>query len=197
MSFAKEYIDVAGRLAEMREKFPDLTMQQVKLEFIEFGGKSWVVYTAAAYRNADDLLPGIGTAWEPVPGPTNFTRDSEVQNAETSAWGRALIAIGASTRQGIASADEVRNRSTKPEDRPAPEERPIWADLAGMLSDAFPTPEQRRAFVEETLGRPLDGGIRTLAAIDLEEVEAALQARTAPSDAVSEAQEFVDRMVTK
>ena len=106
-----DYIDVAQRLREMREKFPDLTMSQVSMEFLNFAGKDWVVYTAAAYRTPDDPRPGIGTAWEPVPGPTPYTKDSEVQNAETAAWGRALVAIGADTKNGIASAEEVSNRT--------------------------------------------------------------------------------------
>lgn len=106
-----DYIDVASRLTEMRETFPDLTMQQVSMEFVVIGGNNFVVYTAAAYRTAEDTRPGIGTAWEPIPGPTPFTKDSEVQNAETAAWGRALIAIGAKTNNGIASAEEVSNRS--------------------------------------------------------------------------------------
>ena len=105
-----DYIDVATRLTEMRALFPDLTMSQVSMEFVVVAGTSWVVYTAAAYRTPDDPRPGIGTAWEPIPGPTPFTKDSEVQNAETAAWGRALIAIGASTKNGIASKEEVTNR---------------------------------------------------------------------------------------
>lgn len=113
MSYTRplDYIDVAERLQEMREKFPDLTMQQVSMEFRTFAGKDWIVYVAAAYRTPDDPRPGIGSAWEPVPGPTPYTKDSEVQNAETSAWGRALIAIGASTKNGIASAEEISNRT--------------------------------------------------------------------------------------
>jgi hypothetical protein len=106
-----DYIDVATRLTEMREKYPDLTMTQVSMEFVSVGQKDYVVYVAAAHRNAEDTLPGIGTAWEPIPGPTSFTKDSEVQNAETAAWGRALIAIGASTRNGIATTEEITNRS--------------------------------------------------------------------------------------
>ncbi len=106
-----DYIDVAERLTEMRKKYPELSMQQVEMKFMNVGNKDWVVYTAAAYRTPDDQRPGIGTAWEPIPGPTNFTRDSEVQNAETAAWGRALIAIGASTKSGIASVEEITNRT--------------------------------------------------------------------------------------
>lgn len=105
------YIDVAERIVEFRNTYPDGSLQQVDLQFIDFAGKSWVVYTAAAYRNPDDPRPGHGTAWEPVPGPTNFTKDSELQNAETSAWGRALVAVlAADTKRGVASAEEVRNR---------------------------------------------------------------------------------------
>jgi hypothetical protein len=87
-----DYIDVATRIIEFREKYPTGSLQQVKLEFVTVNNKDWVVYTAAAFRTPEDIRPGIGTAWEPIPGPTNFTRDSEVQNAETAAWGRAMVA---------------------------------------------------------------------------------------------------------
>lgn len=114
-----DYIDVATRIIEFREKYPTGSFQQVKLEFVTVNNKDWVVYTAAAYRTPDDIRPGIGTAWEPVPGPTNFTRDSEVQNAETAAWGRAMVAaLAVDTKKGIASSEEVRNRSEKSPDKP-------------------------------------------------------------------------------
>lgn len=106
-----DYIDVATRIVEFREKHPDGSLQQQHLEFVEVAGQAWVVYTAAAYRSPDDIRPGVGTAWEPVPGKTNFTRDSELQNAETAAWGRAIVAaLAADTKKGIASSEEVRNR---------------------------------------------------------------------------------------
>lgn len=106
-----DYIDVATRIADFREKYPDGRLRQKSVEFLEFANKHWVVYTAEAWRTADDPAPAQGTAWEPVPGPTNFTRDSELQNAETAAWGRAIVAAMASdTKEGIASREEVRNR---------------------------------------------------------------------------------------
>ncbi len=112
-----DYIDVSERIVEFRNVYPTGSLQQVDLQFIDFAGKSWVVYTAAAYRTPDDERPGHGTAWEPVPGPTNFTKDSELQNAETSAWGRALVAVlAADTKRGVASANEVRNRQAAPVD---------------------------------------------------------------------------------
>jgi hypothetical protein len=113
-----DYIDVASRIVEFRAKYPEGSLQQVTMEFLsDFGGKDWVVYTAAAYRTPDDERPGIGTAWEPVPGPTRFTKDSEVQNAETAAWGRAMVAVLAvDTKKGIASQEEVRNRQLEVRD---------------------------------------------------------------------------------
>ena len=116
-----DYIDVATRIVEFREKYPTGSLQQVKYEFVQVANKEWVIYTAAAFRTPDDIRPGMGTAWEPIPGPTNFTRDSEVQNAETAAWGRAIVAVlAADTRKGIASSEEVRNRQEKTTDIKAP-----------------------------------------------------------------------------
>lgn len=127
-----DYIDVATRIVEFRDKFPNGSLQQLDLRFVEVAGKSWVVYTAAAYRTPDDTRPGVGTAWEPVPGPTNFTRDSEVQNAETAAWGRAMVAaLAVDTRKGIASQEEVRNRSEKTPDAP----RRDWSAETAALAD--------------------------------------------------------------
>lgn len=113
-----DYIDVATRIVEFRERFPSGSLVQKDLQFIrDFAGKDWVVFTAAAYRQPDDPQPGIGTAWEPVPGPTPYTKNSEVQNAETAAWGRAMVAaLAVDTKKGVASAEEVRNRQTEKRD---------------------------------------------------------------------------------
>jgi hypothetical protein len=114
MGAPADYNEVKDRLIEFRERYPAGSLQQQDLRFIECGGKSWVVYVAAAYRTPDDPRPGHGSAWEQVPGATAFTKDSELQNAETSAWGRALIAVGAAdAKKGITSADEVRNRQAE------------------------------------------------------------------------------------
>jgi hypothetical protein len=113
MSFELDpnYNDVPARIAEFRTKHPEGSLQQAALEFREVAGKWWVVYTAAAFRAPDDARPGHGTAWEPVPGKTPYTKDSELQNAETAAWGRAIVAaLAADTKRGIASAEDVRNR---------------------------------------------------------------------------------------
>ena len=132
-----DYIDVATRIVEFREKFPTGSLQQVRYEFVTVGGKDFIIYTAAAYRTPDDIRPGVGTAWEPIPGPTNFTRDSEVQNAETAAWGRAIVAaLAADTKKGIASSEEVRNRQQEVQYSPAPTSKAKPVRVAKVLTEA-------------------------------------------------------------
>ena len=109
-----DYIDVAQRIADFRELYPIGTLQCHGWGIERIGDQALVWYQAAAYRTPDDDRPGIGMAWELVPGRTPYTRGSELQNAETSAWGRAIIAVGASdSKAGIASREEVRNRAAE------------------------------------------------------------------------------------
>ena len=117
------YVTVAERIEQFREKYPDGSLQcEWELVRIPTPVKNedgtWtsldrtiIVAKAYAYRTPDDQRPGIGHAQEAMPGKTQFTKDSELMNAETSAWGRALIAVlAADTRKGVASRDEVEAR---------------------------------------------------------------------------------------
>ncbi|MGI5223010.1 hypothetical protein [Nocardia sp. CA-290969] len=112
-----DYVEVAQRIAEVREKLhpqgsfqPADPARPYAIEVID--GQTYLIVVAAFYRTPEDTMPGIGMAWEQVPGKTPYTRGSELQNAETSAWGRALVAaLAADTKKGVASADEVRNRA--------------------------------------------------------------------------------------
>jgi hypothetical protein len=120
-----DYVGVPERLAELRVKHPEASLQPVvpekPFDIVTIGDSTFVVYAAACYRTPDDPRPGIGLAWERVPGRTPYTRDSELQNAETSAWGRAIVAVGAAdAKRGVASADEIRNRQDDPPSPPTP-----------------------------------------------------------------------------
>ena len=102
-----EYVDVAERIRIFKEKYPDGSLQS-ELTLLDGNNPGWLC-KAYAYRDAGDVLPGIGHAFEPVPGKTPYTKDSEAMNAETSAWGRAIVALGFETKK-IASAEEVQAR---------------------------------------------------------------------------------------
>jgi hypothetical protein len=102
----EDYIEVAERVQLFYEKYPQGSLQG-EWEWLT-DDHTVIVYTAYAYRDRDDNRPGIGHASEPYPGLSNFTRNSEMQNAHTSSWGRAIASLGIAVHRGIASAQEVR-----------------------------------------------------------------------------------------
>lgn len=135
------YNDVPSRIREFRDKYPDGSLRAANprepFSIVTVGDKTFVAYTAEAYRTPDDLAPGIGCAWEQVPGRTPYTRDSELQNAETSAWGRAIIAVGAADAQrGIASMEDVRNRQAEQALPATPPVDPALAAARQAITDA-------------------------------------------------------------
>lgn len=110
-----DYVTVAQRIAQFRSQHPGGCLRPLDpakpYEILTIGDSVMLVVIAAAYRAPDDPMPGVGMAAEPFPGRTPYTRGSELMNAETSAWGRAIVAaLAADTSVGIASQDEVRNR---------------------------------------------------------------------------------------
>ena len=122
-----DYVDVAERIRLFRAAHPEGSLQPAdmaipyRIEYIET--KAFIVYIAAAYRHPADERPGIGSAWEPFPGKTPYTAGSELMNAESSAWGRAIVAALAADTKKIATIDEIAAR--RDEQRPAP--RPTGA----------------------------------------------------------------------
>lgn len=115
MSFdLSNYVDVPTRIRQLREKHPDAVLRPANpaepFRIMTIGNREFIVYTAACYRTPDDPMPAIAVAAEPVIGSSAFTRNSEVMNAETSAWGRAIMAALAVDEPHIASREEVENR---------------------------------------------------------------------------------------
>jgi hypothetical protein len=125
------YVTVAERIQAFYEKFPEGVLRRESMDFrtLKVGDteRTFVIYKALAYREPGDKLPAQGTAWEPFPGPTPFTRDSEVQNAETAAWGRAIAALGIETHKGVATAEEVERNVSPVEDAPRIEKERVAA----------------------------------------------------------------------
>jgi hypothetical protein len=97
------YVEVADRLREFSEKNPNARIVTSIVEFTE----KRVTVKAEVFRKAEDTLPaGVGHSSLAIPGTTPYTRGAELENAETSAIGRALVAAGLPSKK-IASADEV------------------------------------------------------------------------------------------
>jgi hypothetical protein len=106
-----DYVEVKDRIKLFYELFGQgrLVTGEVRLTN-EPDGVPRVLVQAFAYRDPDDQLPGVGWSWLELPGKTPYTRGSEVENAETSAWGRAIASLGILVDRSIASAQEVENK---------------------------------------------------------------------------------------
>jgi hypothetical protein len=153
----EDYVDVAERITAFKERYPDGSLQTLHWEVMDVAGKTFIVYRAVAYRTPDDMRPGHGTAWEPFPGPTPYTRDSELMNAETSAWGRAIVAVGITASRKLASVEEVMARggggdrtesNAAPGAVSAPPANPVQERLKRLLQLAAARGMQRPALIE-------------------------------------------------
>jgi hypothetical protein len=145
-----DYVDVAERIRIFRDKYPNGSLQPANLEkpfeLVNIGEKTFLVYIAAAYRSPEDTRPGIGSAWEPFPGTTPYTKNSELMVAESSAWGRAIVAALAADTKRIASLDEVRARRQAEEVRHPSADAPQRPQSVETGSGATPATEpQERA----------------------------------------------------
>ena len=152
------YVDVRQRIQMFKEKYPNGSLQPANLEkpysIEKVGDRTYIVYVAAAYRTPDDPRPGVGSAFEVIPGLTTYTKDSELMNAETSAWGRAIVAVLAmDSMRAIASLDEVRNRQPEREKAQshAPASPTAEADVTSFLDR--PASAKQVSFVRSILAK--------------------------------------------
>ncbi len=125
----KDYVQVNERIIAFYEMYPEGALQSEIVEFSE----TRVVVKAYAYRKPGDPLPGIGHSYMAIPGKSTYTIGSELENTETSAWGRALAALGFEVKRGVASRNEIEN---KRHEHVEPETK--WAtDGNGMDAEEF------------------------------------------------------------
>ena len=131
------YVDVATRIRQLREKHPEAVLRPANpsepFRIVEIGGREFIIYTAACYRSPNDPMPAIAVAAEPVIGSSSFTKNSEVMNAETSAWGRAIMAALAVDEPHIAGREEVANRRADSET-----EKVVEQTIREVFPDATP-----------------------------------------------------------
>lgn len=151
-----DYVEVKDRIKLFYELFGQgrLVTGEVRLT-TEPDGVPRVMVQGLAYRTPDDPLPGVGWSWLQLPGSTPYTRGSEIENAETSAWGRAIGALGILIDRSIASQQEVSNKQGE-------QERPVAA--RGFVETAAhpiesPDPAASKDEIEELTGRVRRRGI--------------------------------------
>lgn len=99
----KEYAPVSERVRAFREVMPDW---RIITSIVSFSDNEWVL--KAEIQDQDGDTQATGYASEKV-GAGNINKTSALENAETSAVGRALGFLGVGIAGSIASADEVIN----------------------------------------------------------------------------------------
>lgn len=122
------YVDVATRLKMALEQYPELRIQESSREFVNVGDRTFLICTVTVWRSPDDQFPSIASAWEPVPGLTPYTKNSELMVAGTSALGRCLGYMGLGVTSSLASANEVANRPKEASE--APRRAPVGSKAA-------------------------------------------------------------------
>jgi hypothetical protein len=127
-----DYVPVNERIEAFYKTFPEGSIQS---EIVELTGTR-VTVKAYAYRKPDDPRPGAGHSSLEIPGSTPYTRGSEIENCETSAWGRAIASLGFEVKRGIASHEEVRNKTPQ-----APAARPAATARSGASPRPAPAPD--------------------------------------------------------
>ena len=120
-----DYVQVPDRMKMVVERYPDVRFKEDEPRVITIGDKQYIQIRVTAWRSPDDQHPAVAYCWEPFPGTTPYTRDSEQMNAASSAYGRvcALLLPGAFAK--IASAQEVYNRAGPPNTHSVPYEEPF------------------------------------------------------------------------
>ena len=113
------YVDVATRIKMLLEKYPNATIACSPPEVRQVGDRIFIACDAYIDCNDGSDRTARASAWEPFPGRTPYTKDSEAMNAETSAVGRACGLLGFGLTGSLASANEVANRrSGRPSEAP-------------------------------------------------------------------------------
>lgn len=160
----KDYIEVKDRVQEFYKLYPSGSLQFEFNGTMEVNGQTIIWGRAYAYRNQEDLRPGIGTAWELVPGKSSFARGSEMMVLETSCWGRAIAALGIAVSRSIASKNEVQAaQGLDPwASPPNASNTPLEADLSALGAKVIDTHQTPSKTLPKGLTGVKNGGLATV-----------------------------------
>jgi hypothetical protein len=140
------YVTVAERIAAFYQSFPT---GRICTQIVEHDTETgFILMRAEVFRSTDDAGPSAtGHAFE-VRGDSYVNKTSYIENAETSAVGRALALLGFEVRRGIASREEM-EKAARMNEKGA---KPAAAQPAGAKT------EDRRAGDGQPGGGKPDGG---------------------------------------
>jgi len=124
-----DYVEVKDRIKLFYAAHPDGRLVTGEWRISIDDDTPRVIVQAFAYRTADDPLPGQGWSWMELPGKTPYTKGSELENTETSAWGRAIGSLGIGIDKSIASQNEIDAKAD------APQRPELERQVAGLVGE--------------------------------------------------------------
>src|SRR3990172_2335883 len=104
-----EYVPVSVRVEKFVEKYPE---GHIETEII-FVDEKKVIAKARIWRSDKDIHAAATGHAEEVRSESLVNKTSAVENAETSAVGRALAFLGFEVKKGIASREEMRKAAER------------------------------------------------------------------------------------
>jgi len=133
----KPYVQVNDRVQGFRRLFP---MGTIRTEMVVYIPDDYCVVKCEVF--ADDIvLLATGYAQETLDKNKNINRTSMLENAETSAVGRALGFVGIGSVDSIASADEVNKAIVRGKELDQTIGEGLAADLVVDLMEAGQSPD--------------------------------------------------------
>ena len=142
------YVDVATRIKILLERYPNASITCTAPKVVNLGDRVFIEVQARIDVNDGSGRVSEAAAWEPYPGRTNFTRDSEMMNAETSAVGRACGLLGIGLDKSVASLDEVRIRRAEEGPREATSAVRSPSEAPKRTAGAGPATEKQIGFLK-------------------------------------------------
>lgn len=123
----KPYIMVNERLKEFRNNYKGYSLTS---EIVELTDNACTI--KAIIKDDKDKILATGLAREVV-GKTPINKFAFVENAETSAWGRALGNFGIGIDEAICTAEELNYKIAHDEDEDMPEKN-LTNDQANLIA---------------------------------------------------------------
>lgn len=113
----EDYVPVNERLEKFRADHPSWSL--VAAVLVDDGKR---VLVSATIADETGRVLAAGHA-EEVRGSSAVNRTSALENAETSAWGRALANLGYETDRGVASREEMAKVARMADRKPTPDDK--------------------------------------------------------------------------
>jgi len=108
----ENYVSIADRIQEFRENYNNHKILTDILKLEKYDDKNMYTLVRAQIQDENNFTIATGHAME-VEGSNEINKTSFLENAETSAVGRALGILGIGSTEAVGSKDEIDNAKEK------------------------------------------------------------------------------------